>query len=46
LEAEEVTKCLQKGLKEHPLLPLDFSIKLIRILDKLRFESGIKYISD
>ena len=46
LEAEEVTKCLQSGLKEHPLLPLDFSLQLIRILDRLRIDCGIKYPSD
>ncbi len=46
IEAEEVTQCLIDGLKEHPQLPLDFSIKLIRILDQLRNECGIKYPAD
>ena len=42
-EAAEVNKCMQLGMLEHPKLSLDFSIKLIRILDNLRKLCSIKY---
>jgi len=45
-EAEEVTNCLQRDLKESHLLPLDFSLKLIRILDMIRKKCGVKYSMD
>jgi hypothetical protein len=45
-EAEEVTNCLQRDLKESALLPLDFSLRLIRVLDKMRKQCGIKYQAD
>jgi predicted dehydrogenase len=45
-EAEEVTNCLLRDLKESHSMPLDFSLKLIRILDILRKKCGIKYAMD
>jgi predicted dehydrogenase len=45
-EADEVTRCLLKGMKESPALPLDFSIKLIKLLDKIRDICQIKYPMD
>jgi predicted dehydrogenase len=45
-EAEEVTNCLQRDIKESYLLPLDFSLKLIRILDVIRKKCGVKYAMD
>ena len=39
-EAAEVTNCMQKDLKESSLLPLDFSLRLIRK------KCGIKYQAD
>ncbi len=42
-EAEEVVHCLAKGKKESDLLPLDFSIQLMEILDGIRTEAGIFY---
>lgn len=45
-EAVEVTKCLLNGEKESSLMPLDFSISLIRLLDKIRNICGIKYAAD
>ncbi len=45
-EAEEVTNCLLNGFKESTIMPLDFSIKLIRLLDKIREICNIKYSMD
>jgi predicted dehydrogenase len=45
-EAEEVTRCLREGKKESDLLPLDFSLRLIRLLDRTRKEMGLVYESD
>jgi len=42
-EAEEVMRCLEQGWKESPLLPLDFSVDLIHLLDAIRRETGIIY---
>ena len=32
-EMDEVARCLKLGLKESPILPLDFSLELMKILD-------------
>jgi len=45
-EAIEVTNCLLKGKKESSIMPLDFSLKLIRLLDKIRRICNIKYPMD
>jgi predicted dehydrogenase len=45
-EAEEVTSCLQSDLKESELLPLEFSLRLIKVLDRMRQKCGITYQSD
>jgi predicted dehydrogenase len=45
-EAEEVTNCLQRDLKESDLLPLEFSLRLIRVLDMMRKKCGISYQAD
>lgn len=42
-EAEEVMRCLAAGKKESDLMPLDFSLQLIRLLDEIRQEAGIVY---
>ncbi|MCX7985970.1 MAG: Gfo/Idh/MocA family oxidoreductase [Bacteroidales bacterium] len=42
-EAQEVTNCLLKGLKESPLLPLHFSEKLISLLDTIRKQWNLEY---
>jgi predicted dehydrogenase len=42
-EAAEVMNCLDKGLKESPVVPLSFSITLARTLDAVRKKAGIKY---
>jgi len=42
-EAEEVMRCLDRGLKESPVVPLSFSMQLIKTLDRIRKEAGIKF---
>ncbi len=45
-EAAEVMQCLDRGLKESPSLPLDFSLDLMGTLDAVRKECGIRYLQD
>lgn len=45
-EAEEAMKCLSSGLKESPVVPLSFSLDLIRTLDRIRQSAGIKFPAD
>ena len=45
-EAEEVVRCLRSGRKESDILPLDFSLRLIRLLDRIRKEMGLVYDAD
>lgn len=45
-EAAAVQEALAQGWTEHPDLPLDFSLRLTRVLDAIRAASGIKYASD
>jgi predicted dehydrogenase len=40
-EAEEVMKCLDDQLIQSKIVPLSFSIKLIKTLDRIREEAGI-----
>jgi len=42
-EIEEVQKCIKEGRTESPGLPLQISLQLIRILDKVRTEIGLQY---
>jgi hypothetical protein len=42
-EAEEVMKCLDKGLIESPAVPLSFSLNLIHTLDRIRNSAGIVF---
>jgi len=42
-EAEEVMRCLDKGLKESPVVPLSFSLDLIKTLDRIRDAAGIVF---
>ena len=43
VEIEHVQRCLQRTLKESPLLPLDFSVALMRTLDRVRETIGLEY---
>ncbi|MFC2115672.1 Gfo/Idh/MocA family protein [Bacteroidota bacterium] len=45
-EADEVMRCLDEGLVESPMLPLDFSLDLIGTLDMIRSICGISYAQD
>lgn len=45
-EAEEVMRCLDEGLKESPVVPLSFSLDLIKTLDRIRKTAGIVFPAD
>jgi predicted dehydrogenase len=45
-EAEEVMRCLDEGLTESPVVPLSFSLDLIRTLDRIRSDAGIIFPQD
>ena len=42
-EAEEVIRCLSAGLKESPILGLDFSLQLMKLLDAIREKCNLVY---
>lgn len=42
-EIAHVQECLQKGLSESPLMTFDFSLELIKTLDKIREIVGLNY---
>jgi predicted dehydrogenase len=43
LEAAHVMECLGQGLIESPVLPLEFSLELMRVMDAVRKEAGIVF---
>ena len=45
-EAEEVMRCLKLGLKESPFMPLDESVQIMEIMDKIRAPWGLVYSND
>jgi dihydrodiol dehydrogenase / D-xylose 1-dehydrogenase (NADP) len=45
-EAIEVKKCLDEGLKESPLLTLDESLLIARIMEEARKQLGVEYEQD
>lgn len=45
-EAEEVMRCLKLGLKESPFMPLDESVQIMEIMDKIRQPWGLEYSND
>jgi predicted dehydrogenase len=45
-EAEEAMYCLREGLTESSIMPLDESLKIMKILDALRKQWGLKYPSE
>ncbi|MGA9121456.1 MAG: Gfo/Idh/MocA family oxidoreductase [Bacteroidota bacterium] len=45
-EAAEVMRCLRSGEKESGTLPLSFSLRLIRLLDRIRKEIKLVYAAD
>lgn len=42
-EAEEVMRCLDAGLTESPVVPLNFSLDLMKTLDWIRESAGVFY---
>ena len=45
-EAEEVMRCLNQGLKESPFMPLEESIEIMEVMDKIRKPWGLTYSND
>jgi len=45
-EAEEVMRCLRLGLKESPFMPLDESIQIMELMDRIRKPWGLVYSND
>lgn len=45
-EAEECMRCLDEGLLESPSLPHSFTSDLMKILDEIRKQGGVRYIWD
>jgi predicted dehydrogenase len=42
-EAAEVTRCLQAGLLESPLMPLDETVAIMATMDQVRAQIGLTY---
>lgn len=42
-EIRHVHTCLQEGLRESPLMPLEETLKIVRLMDRLRSEWGVRY---
>lgn len=45
-EAEEVVRCLREGKTESPLMPLDNTLIVMRLMDRVREAVGLKYPSE
>lgn len=45
-ELREVTRCIQQGLTESPVMPLDDSLKTMRLFDGVRAQLGVRYPND
>jgi len=44
-EAAEATRCVREGLLESPLMPLDDTLGVMRVIDETYQQTGIKYPS-
>jgi predicted dehydrogenase len=42
-EAREVARCLRTGETESPLVPLDETLALMRLMDRIRDQLGVRY---
>lgn len=42
-EAEEVMRCVRAGRPESPIMPLDESLRIMKTLDELRAQCGLRY---
>ncbi|UZX02297.1 Gfo/Idh/MocA family oxidoreductase [Arthrobacter sp. CDRTa11] len=45
-ELREVTRCIQQGLTESPVMPLDDSLNTMRLFDGVRAQLGVSYPND
>ena len=45
-ELREVTRCVQSGLTESPVMPLEHSLATMRLLDGVREQLGVVYPND
>ena len=45
-EALEVVRCLRTGEVESPLVPLDETVELMALMDRIRAEIGVRYAAD
>lgn len=42
-EAEEVMKCIREGKKQSDIMPLSLSMSILKIMDEVREQGGLKY---
>ena len=45
-EVKHVCECLEKGMKESDVMTLDNTLEMMRVLDEIRKEAGIRYEAD
>ena len=45
-EALEVVRCLRRGETESPLVPLDGTLAMMRLMDRIREQIGVSYAAD
>ncbi len=45
-EIEEVHRCLNEGLTESPLMPVDETLQMMELMDQLRSQFGVVYPAD
>ncbi len=45
-ELREVTRCIQQGLTESPVMPLEDSVNIMRLFDGVRAQLGVRYPND
>jgi predicted dehydrogenase len=45
-ELREVTRCIQQGLTESPVMPLEHSVQTMRLFDGVRSQLGVRYPND
>ncbi len=45
-QAREVTRCVQQGLLESPTMPLDDTLRTMRLFDEVRRQIGLVYPND
>ena len=45
-ELREVTRCIQQGLTESPVMPLEDTLNTMRLFDGVRAQLGVSYPND